>query len=190
MTMKPTWDSKIRKLLNDDLTSVREHLLRLDQESLYLRFGNTVTDAFLIQYVERMPDLDTVVFACCVDGAVRGVGELRRLGVGRDHEAEAAFTVERSFADLGMGTALMAAVINEARDIGVQDIFMCFELFNRRMRRITEKFQGLVSYDGRDCIGRVSIEAASRSGVRGLKAALMLPIGMTAIPALRPAQSE
>ena len=42
------WGDKIHKLVEDDLISIREHLLRLDRESLYFRFGNAVSDAFLI----------------------------------------------------------------------------------------------------------------------------------------------
>ena len=120
-----------------------------------------------------MPDLDTIVFGCRVNGAIRGIGELRRFEVGRDHQAEAALTVEKSFTGLGMGTALMAAVVDEALHIGVLDIFMCFELCNRRMRRITEKFRGVVSYEGSDCIGRISIKAERKRVNRGLKAALL-----------------
>jgi hypothetical protein len=55
----------------------------------------------------------------------------------------------------------MAAVIKEAPQIGVLDIFVCFDLRNRRMRRITQKFQGAVSGEGSDCIGRISLPGAS-----------------------------
>jgi hypothetical protein len=167
LAMPSRWARSISKAPGEDLTSIRAHLLRLDREALYCRFGNVVTDDFLIQYVARAPDLETVIFGCWVNGKVRGIGELRRLGLGRDHEAEAAFTVERPFTDLGMGTALMTAVIGEAARIGVREIFSCFDLRNRRMRRIVQKFQGSLSLEGSDCISRIAIEPERAPRGRG-----------------------
>jgi hypothetical protein len=65
----------------------------------------------------------------------------------------------------------MAAVIKEVRQIGVLDIFVCFNLRNRRMRRITQKFQGAVSGERSDCIGRISLPGASGSHSGDLAAA-------------------
>jgi hypothetical protein len=162
------WDSRIRKLLIDDLPSIRAHLLRLDRDSLQLRFGNAVNDTFLVEHVARLPDCDAIVLGCCVNGAVRGVAELRRFGAGSEHQAEAAFTVEGPFIDLGMGTALMAAVIAEARCGGVSDILTCFDIRNGRMRRVAQKFDGSVSVDGSECVGRISIENTLSSSVHDL----------------------
>jgi GNAT superfamily N-acetyltransferase len=156
MAIELRWASSISKVTDEDLLAIREHLMRLDRETLYSRFGYIVTDDFLIQYVERAPDLGAIIFGCWVDGKVRGVGELRRFGLGQHHEAEAAFTVERPFRDRGIATALMAAIATEAVGIGVLDIFMCFAACNRRMRRIAEKFQGSVSFNGNDRVACVS----------------------------------
>src|ERR1700743_252224 len=73
----------------EDMPAFREHLFRLDAKSLLHRFGGVVQRGFLFDYVERALFLNTVSFCCIMDEAVRGVGELRRLGVGSDHRAEA-----------------------------------------------------------------------------------------------------
>jgi GNAT superfamily N-acetyltransferase len=165
------WASSIRKVTDEDFFAIREHLMRLDREILYSRFGYIVTEDFLIQYVEHACDLEAIIFGCWVDGKVRGIGELRLSKSGKNHEPEAAFTVERSFSDRGIGTALMAAIATQAVEIGVLEIFMYFEVRNRRMRRIAEKFQGSMSFNGNDCIVRVSsIKAESVSRNRGLEA--------------------
>jgi len=160
------WRQSIGKAPRQDLASIRAHFLRLDRDALYSRFGNVVTEEFLVEYVARAPEMETVFFCCWVNGHVRGVAELRRFEPARSAEAEAAFSVETPFADLGIGTALMEAVRIEARRVGVTDLYMCFAVHNRRMRRITQKFQGSVSFDGSDCIGRVSLAdgAAARPG--------------------------
>jgi GNAT superfamily N-acetyltransferase len=151
------WRNSIGKASPEELDLIRTHFLRLDRDALYSRFGNVVTEDFLLDYVARAPALETTFFCCRINGHVRGVAELRRFEPGRSEEAEAAFSVESPFADLGIGTALMEALRIEARLVGVRRLYMCFSPHNRRMRRITQKFLGSVSFDGSDCIGRVSI---------------------------------
>jgi N-acetylglutamate synthase-like GNAT family acetyltransferase len=155
------WKKNIRKASYEDTLEIRKHLLSLDEESVKSRFGNTVTRAFLQQYVETIFALDSIVFLCEFDGFVRGVGELRPL----THDklsAEAAFTVDAPFRDLGIGTALMAAAIEEASQNGVREIFSYFDVGNRRMVRIAAKFRGGVACDDGDCIARIGIDAYPR----------------------------
>jgi GNAT superfamily N-acetyltransferase len=161
MMTQSIWDKRIVELTHDDVPSISAHFRRLNEEILYSRFGNVVTEAFLVQYADRLSELGTIVLGCRVNRAVRGIAELRRLRAGSDPEAEAAFTVEEPFLDLGIGTALMGAALATATRVGIRDLYMCFDHRNRRMRRITEKFQGSVSVDGRDCIGRVSAVSAA-----------------------------
>jgi GNAT superfamily N-acetyltransferase len=149
MMTQSIWDKRIVELTHDDVPSISAHFRRLNEEILYSRFGNVVTEAFLVQYADRLSELGTIVLGCRVNRAVRGIAE-----------AEAAFTVEEPFLDLGIGTALMGAALATATRVGIRDLYMCFDHRNRRMRRITEKFQGSVSVDGRDCIGRVSAVSA------------------------------
>ena len=152
------WKKNIRKASFEDTSEIRKHLLSLNEESVKRRFGNIVTRAFLQQYVETIFALGSVVFLCEFDGFVRGVGELRPLT--RDKlTAEAAFTVDAPFRELGIGTALMAAAIEEASRNGVREIFSSFDAGNRRMARIAEKFRGGVAYDDGDCIARIGIDA-------------------------------
>jgi GNAT superfamily N-acetyltransferase len=160
MMTQSIWDKRIVELKRDDVPAISAHFRRLDEEILYSRFGNAVTEAFLAQYVDRIAELGTIVLGCRVNRAVRGLAELRRLRAGADGDAEAAFTVEGPFLDLGIGTALMAAALATATRVGIGDLYMCFDHRNRRMRRITEKFQGSVAVDGRDCIGRVPTTVA------------------------------
>jgi GNAT superfamily N-acetyltransferase len=162
------WERNISRAPGEDLLPIRGHLLRLDREALYSRFGNVVTNEFLIQYIERAPELDTIIFGCWVNVKVRGIGELRRFALGQGNDAEAAFTVESAFRDLGIGTALTAAVANEAWRIDVRDVYLCFGVRNQRMRRIAQKFHAAVSFDERDCTARLSIKDERARETRSL----------------------
>lgn len=166
MTTELEWKNKISKASAKDLLSVRDHLLRLDRSSLYSRFGNVVTEEFLIRYTEQSFHLQTAIFVCADEGKVRGIGELRRLGLAWC--AEATLSVESPFRDQGIGSALMAAANKEAQAIGMRQTFMCFDARNGPMRRITEKFEGSLSYEGGDCIAQFSIKPEKKSGARGV----------------------
>jgi len=104
MTPTPTtltWN--IGRASEGDLGAVLDHLVGLDQETLRCRFGCTVSKESLSRHVESAREPDTVIFVCRVDGAVRGIGELRRFGWGRHVHAEAAFTVEAAIATSASG---------------------------------------------------------------------------------------
>jgi GNAT superfamily N-acetyltransferase len=147
-----------REVSESDFAAVRNHLVRLDKDSLYQRFGFSVSDERLAQHVDSMRDRDATIFGCWVLGRIRGVGELRRFGSGPDLRAEAALTVERSFQDLGLGHALMTRMIEEAERYGVREILVGFDFRDRHMRRIVEQAGASLHFEGADCIGRIAIE--------------------------------
>jgi hypothetical protein len=88
---EPLIHGVIRKLWIDRAGPYRDHLLRLDAESRRNRFGGAVSDEFIANYAELSPGLDAVMHGFFVEGVLRGVAELRPLGDGFAHEAEAAF---------------------------------------------------------------------------------------------------
>ena len=95
---EPLTDGVIRKMWIDRAGPYRDHLLRLDADSRRNRFGGAVSDEFIINYIELSLGLDAVIHGFFVDGALRGVAELRPLGRGFAEEAEAAFSIETAVA--------------------------------------------------------------------------------------------
>ena len=85
----------IRKLWVGEADKYRDHVLRLDPESRHSRFGGGVSDDFIRSYVDLSISLDTVVHGFFLNGVMRGAAELRPLGVGLPHQAEAAISVEK-----------------------------------------------------------------------------------------------
>jgi len=77
----------------------------------------------------------------------------------------------------------MAAVIEQARRIGVHQVIVYFRGGNQRMRRITEKFHALVSHEEGDCVGHISIQVEKNCRERELAA--NVPDGVVAEDLLR-----
>jgi GNAT superfamily N-acetyltransferase len=161
------WRPLTRIVRPNELGDFREHLLRLDPASLHARFGRAVTTRFLEDYAARAVDLQTVVCGCYVDSRLRGVGELRAFGDTLAGEAEAAFTVERPWQDKGMGTALMARVISEARSTLIASLYVYCELRNRPMRRVAKKFGATIEHSSGEVVARIAVAPVPQPSADG-----------------------
>ena len=145
----------IRKLWISEPDLYRDHLLRLDGESRRNRFGGGVSDEFIRSYVGLSIGLDAVVHGFFVDGALRGAGELRRLGTGFAEEAEAAFSIEKPWQSHGVGTALLERTLLAARNRGFKLLHMACLAENRRMQQLARKFDAELTFDFGSVVGEV-----------------------------------
>ena len=145
----------IRKLWISETELYRDHLLRLDGESRRNRFGGGVSDDFIHSYVELAIGLDAVLHGFFVDGALRGAGELRRLGTGFAQEAEAAFSIEKPWQSHGVGTALLERLLLAARNRGLRHLHMACLAENRRMQQLARKFGAELTFDFGSVVGEV-----------------------------------
>lgn len=152
----------IRGLGRGDRPLLRDHLLRLDPESRYERFAMAAGDDFLEDYAERCLGADDLAFGYCVDGALRGVGELRGLG-GGGAGAEAAVSVEREWRGCGVGAALFDRIVEAARETGETRLRLVCLPYNRAMQKIVHECSPLVRFETdaqeRPCAIRPSREA-------------------------------
>lgn len=148
-------ERRIRKLSSSEAPLLRDHLLRLDQEGRRMRFAHAVSNDYIEDYAGRMLDLGSIVYGCFVDGEVRGVAELRKLGDTWGREAEAAFSVETAYQDDGLGTDLMGKVIRSARNRGVELLFMCCLAENARMQSIARKYEAELRFEYGEVIGEI-----------------------------------
>ena len=90
-----------RRLYRPDLPAFAAHLIRLDPETRYNRFGLQVSDDYLENYAELCFKPGALVYGCFEDGMVRGAAELRTFeapGKPLHRNAEAAFSVETPWA--------------------------------------------------------------------------------------------
>jgi GNAT superfamily N-acetyltransferase len=146
---------KIRKLWPSEHDRFRSHLLRLDRDSRRMRFAHGVSDAFIDDYAGRMGDMGSIVYGYIEDGEVRAAAELRKLADVWGQEAEAAFSVERTHQDKGLGTELMGRVIRAARNRGVQRLFMSCLAENSKMQAIARKHEADLKFEFGEVIGEI-----------------------------------
>ncbi|MBD1547697.1 GNAT family N-acetyltransferase [Roseibium aggregatum] len=147
-----------RPLRGDEKSAFRDLLLRLDPESRRNRFAMTVDDSFLVSYAETSFAQSPVIFGYFEDGVLRGTAELRTLP--EPHMAEAAFCVEKGWRRNGVGTRLMDALLNEARDLQIEHIYISCLAANHTMQALARKFAARLTYQSGDMIGLIKAPKA------------------------------
>ena len=144
----------IRKLLAAEAPLLRDHLLRLDKDSRRLRFAHGVADGFIEDYAARAFDFG-IVYGYFEDGVLRAAAELKKLGDTWGNEAEAAFSVERSHQDHGIGNQLMGRVIRAARNRGVRLLYMSCLAENARMQSIARHYDAELRLEYGEIVGEI-----------------------------------
>ena len=137
----------IRRLWPADTAEFRTHLLRLDAASRNMRFGGTVSDAFLADYAGTLARPDGVVFGAFADGRLIAVAELRMLFDAKGASAEAALSVEEPYQDKGIGDALLSRLIAAAQNRGIRAVYMICLSGNARMRHLAHKHEAEIEFD-------------------------------------------
>ena len=155
MSKSLTGGGTVRKLWPTEIEKFRDHLLRLDKDSRRMRFGMSVDDAFIVAYVAQADFRMSVIYGYFAGGEMHAAAELRCIGEGWGAEAEAAFSVEPTFQDGGVGTDLLGRVILAARNRGIHRLYMNCLLENRKMQRIARKYDAELHFDHGEVVGKV-----------------------------------
>jgi RimJ/RimL family protein N-acetyltransferase len=145
----------IRKIWPTEADKFRDHLLRLDKSSRRMRFAHAVSDRFIEDYAAHIGDHGSIVYGFFVDGEIRAVAELRKLSDVWGQEAEAAFSVETTHQDQGIGSELMGRVIRAARNRGVQRLYMSCLAENGKMQAIARKHEADLKFEYGEVIGEI-----------------------------------
>ncbi|MEZ5785778.1 MAG: GNAT family N-acetyltransferase [Xanthobacteraceae bacterium] len=145
----------IRKLWMVESNVYCDHLLRLDAESRRNRFGGAIADDMIRTYAATMRGGDAVVHGFFVDGVLRGAADLRILGSTYRGEAEAAFSIEKPWQSLGVGSALLERSLLAARNRGIKMLHVCCLPENQRMQQLARKFDAEISFDFGTVIGKM-----------------------------------
>lgn len=152
-------EGNIRKLWPQEIERFGDHLLRLDLNARRMRFAHSVSDAFIVDYASRVLDMGSVVYGYFLDGELRAAAELRKLGDAWGTEAEAAFSVEKSYQDKGIGTELMGRVIRAARNRGVRHLYMSCLAENTKMQAIARKHEADLRFEYGEVVGDIIPES-------------------------------
>jgi GNAT superfamily N-acetyltransferase len=100
-----------RRLWHGDEDALLAHYRRLPQRDLRLRFLHTVSDESLVGQARKLREPGYSVTGWFRDGVLRGVVEVAVDG----KQAEAGFSVEKPWRNLGVGRRLMRRALRRAR---------------------------------------------------------------------------
>jgi len=145
----------IRGLSPADSDAFRQHLGRLDAESLHNRFAMTVSTDFLDTYATRCFALGELVYGYAEQDILRASAEMRSLAEPDGHDAELVFSVETAWRNRGIGRALFERMIAAARERGIERLHMNCLAWNRPMQALARKFQADIHFEPGDIVGTV-----------------------------------
>ena len=153
--------SRIRRLWPSDVAAYREHLLRLDSDARYSRFGTVMTDDVLAEHANVCFGADTLVFGYFAGEKIRGAAELHVLatvaGI-RSREGEAAFSVEKRWRHSGLGSALVERLILAARNRGLRTLVITCLPQNFAMQKLAKKFGATLKFETDEVTGKIKVE--------------------------------
>ena len=135
------WEPKIATLVN-----VHEHGRTLPLVAVGdNRIGKIRT------YAATTRGSDVIVHGFFVDGVLRGAADLRL----NRREAEVAFSIEKRWQSLGIGSALLERSLLVARNRGIKRLEVCCLMENQRMQQLARKFEAELTFDFGTVIGKM-----------------------------------
>ncbi len=146
----------------EELSLLRDHLLRLDRTSRHDRFHGFMDDSFIKRYAEKCSSDGTVVIAYLEDGAVRGAAELHPPEQSDDAIPEIAFSVESKVRRQGVGTVLFRKLISVARAKGYTSLRITTGATNDAMRALANKFGADLRFSHGESTGVIDLSRPSQ----------------------------
>lgn len=152
----PELGGVIRKVRASEVECARAHLLRLDADARRLRFGHDVGDAYVANYALSIVAPGNLAFGYFNDGHMHALAELRQPAGAWGAEAEAAFSVEREFANKGLATVMMGRIICSARNRGVRRLYLYCLADNAKMQAIAAKYRAELKFEDGSVIADIA----------------------------------
>ena len=142
---------------SEELTLLRDHLLRLDRDSRHDRFNGFLDDGFIERYAEKCANDGTIIVAYMENGMVRGAAELHPPDETGDCLPEIAFSVESCMRRRGVGSVLFRRVISEARWKGYDRLRVTTSAQNHAMRALASKFGAHLVFHHGESTGTIDL---------------------------------
>jgi GNAT superfamily N-acetyltransferase len=158
----------------EELSLLRDHLLRLDHQSRHDRFHGFLDDSFIDRYAEKCANDGTLVIGYLEGGKVRGAAELHPPETSPDLLPEVAFSVETSLRRHGVGTLLFQKLIEEARAKGYRRLRITTGAQNDAMRALANKFGAHLTFRHGESTGTIDVKQQPRP--RPARPAIVTPI--------------
>lgn len=137
-------DFQVSRLYASDRARICAHFLRLDVSSRRSRFCGAVSDEGVTRYANSLFCSDVIICGASIDGQLRGIVELRGTFPVWCTRAEAAFSVEPDWQNIGIGDALFERMFMLARNRGIWAVQMTCLKENSRIRHLAAKHHALL----------------------------------------------
>lgn len=92
-------------------------------------------------------------------GQLRGVAHLLPLKRTARIRAEVKISVEEQWQHCGIGTLLMQALLQEARQLGIEEVYLRCHVLNRPMQQLAERFGAEIGFEDCQAYGRIRLTA-------------------------------
>ena len=119
----------------------RNHLLRLDSDSRFARFGAYTADAVIRRYCAEIDWSRTRIIGYFRDGVLRAATELCYEPGPSPQAVELAFSVERTYQNSRIGSTLMARALILLSNQGIASGHVNCLMTNRRMRTMATRYR-------------------------------------------------
>ena len=153
----------IYKLSPAEFYKYKTHLLCLDEESKYMRFGFHATHAAISNIYARWkenPDKHIIFAIENEDLEIVAVGHISL----EDQPVELAFSVSPEYQGQGMGSALMARAVEYCQNRGISAGCMVCLTSNDRIKKLAKKL-GLLVSEGTEVMANIKIPDPSPASI-------------------------
>jgi RimJ/RimL family protein N-acetyltransferase len=150
-----------RKLSQLDEDNLVAHLTSLKGEDRRLRFGGTVSDNFIEQYIHFSFDSKSKWFGCEVDGKIIAACH----AAVKDGDAELGCSVDKEFRGNGLAQEMFDRAVTWLRTQGVKEVFMHCLTENQIMRHIARKNEMTIVSEYGESDATVGIQPATTATV-------------------------
>ena len=146
------------RLIEPDRAAITAHFLALDPEDRRLRFGASVGDLVIREYVERLDFVRDGLFA--VRDSDGGVVALAHVAIARD-AAELGLSVRADHRGRGNGDALFTRAVDFLRNRNVVEIYVHCLGENAAMRHLASRHRMRIATHGPQSEGRLALRPAT-----------------------------
>lgn len=146
------------KLGDTDRQRLRQHFLRLDASDRHLRFGSSLNDSAVINYVRGIDFERDEIYAVTDDAkCILGVVHI----VVMEQEAELGLSVLAPARGLGVGNTLFDRAVMRLRNRCVREVLVRCLHQNAAMMHLAQKHGMKIQHDGSDREARLALPAAT-----------------------------
>ena len=147
-----------RPLSNIDKPQLRAHFLQLDASDRHLRFGASLNDIAVINYVESINFERDEIYAVSDDAhSILGVVHIAVVG----QEAELGLSVLAAVRGQGIGNNLFERAVMRLRNRCVREVLVRCLHQNAAMMHLAQKYGMKIHQDGIDREARLELPAAT-----------------------------